>query len=344
MSRANRAAVLYAPRDVRIEDRPVPDIGPHDVLVELRAVGVCGSDVHYYEHGRIGQYEVRAPVVLGHESAGIVVEVGSLAQRHAIGDRVTLEPGIPCGRCRLCRTGRYNLCPYVEFFATPPIDGAFARYVAIHEDFAHSLPGELSDEAGALIEPLSVALWACWKGGVGAETEVLVTGGGPIGQLVAQAAFALGAPRVVLSEIDPSRLDFARRHGAETIQASDAPPGRRGIEVDVFIECSGAEQALADGIETMRPGGRVVCVGMSPASSVALPLDLIQSRELILTGTFRYANTYPAALALAISGRVDLEGLVSTRFGLEQTEPALRAVRKDPAQIKPVVLPHLDSV
>jgi L-iditol 2-dehydrogenase len=344
MSRANRAAVLYAPRDVRIEDRPIPELGPHDVLVELRAVGVCGSDVHYYEHGRIGQYEVRAPVVLGHESAGNVVELGNVANRHTVGDRVTLEPGIPCGRCRVCRAGQYNLCSYIEFFATPPIDGAFARYVGIHEDFAYPLPDELSDEAGALIEPLSVALWACWKGGVGAETEVLVTGGGPIGQLVAQTASALGSPRVFLSEIDRRRLDFAERHGAETIDASQVPPGRRGIEVDVFIECSGAEEALADGIETAQPGGRVVCVGMSPTSSIALPLDLIQSRELILTGTFRYANTYPAALALAISGRVDLEGLVSERFGLEQTELALRAVREDPAQIKPVVLPHIDSV
>jgi L-iditol 2-dehydrogenase len=344
MMRANRAAVLYAPRDVRVEERAIPELGPHDVLIELRAVGVCGSDVHYYEHGRIGQYEVRAPVVLGHESAGVVVELGTLAHRHSIGDRVTLEPGIPCRRCRVCRAGRYNLCPYVEFFATPPIDGTFARYVSIHEDFAYSLPDELSDEAGALIEPLSVALWACWKGGVGAETEVLVTGGGPIGQLVSQVAFALGAPRVYLSEIDRSRREFAESHGAETVDANDCPPGQQGVEVDVLIECSGAEQALVDGIETVRPGGRVVCVGMSPASSVTLPLELIQSRELMLTGTFRYANTYPAALALATSSRIDLDELVSKRFGLEQTESALQAVREDPAQIKPVVLPHVDSL
>jgi L-iditol 2-dehydrogenase len=135
---ANRAAVLYAPGDVRVEERAIPEPGPREVLVEIAAVGVCGSDVHYYEHGRIGHHVVRSPLVLGHESAGRVVALGAEATRHEVGERVTLEPGVPCGRCRECRSGRYNLCRDVAFFATPPIDGAFARYVTIHEDFARS--------------------------------------------------------------------------------------------------------------------------------------------------------------------------------------------------------------
>jgi L-iditol 2-dehydrogenase len=163
---ANRAAVLHGIGDVRLEERPVPEPGPREVLVEVSAVGVCGSDVHYYEHGRIGDHVVRAPMVLGHESAGRVAAVGSHATRHAIGDRVTLEPGVPCGGCRECRAGRYNLCSDVVFFATPPIDGAFANFVAIHEDFAFALPDALSDEVGALMEPLSVGIWACRKAGI----------------------------------------------------------------------------------------------------------------------------------------------------------------------------------
>jgi L-iditol 2-dehydrogenase len=153
----NRGAVLHAPHDLRVEPIPMPEPGRLEVLVQVSAVGVCGSDVHYYEHGRIGPHVVQAPMVLGHESAGRVVALGEGVTKHAVGDRVTLEPGVPCGRCRECRAGRYNLCPDVKFFATPPVDGAFANFVAIHEDFAFALPEEVSEEAGALMEPLSVA-------------------------------------------------------------------------------------------------------------------------------------------------------------------------------------------
>ncbi len=167
MTDTNLAAVLYAKQDVRLEVRPLPALGDRDVLVEVRSVGVCGSDVHYYEHGRIGPFVVEQPLVLGHEVSGVVADRGSRAAKHPLGRRVALEPGIPCGRCTECREGRYNLCRDVRFFATPPIDGAFARYVAIHEDFAFTLPDGVSDDAGALLEPLAVGIWACRKGGIG---------------------------------------------------------------------------------------------------------------------------------------------------------------------------------
>jgi L-iditol 2-dehydrogenase len=157
----NQAAVMYAPHDIRLEERPVPTPGPKEVLVEVKAVGVCGSDVHYYEHGRIGSFIVTNPLILGHESAGVIVQLGAEVTGHRLGERVAIEPGQPCGRCRECRAGRYNLCREVHFFATPPYDGAFANYVLAHEDFAFELPDNLSDEAGALIEPLSVGIWAC---------------------------------------------------------------------------------------------------------------------------------------------------------------------------------------
>src|SRR3954452_16666829 len=144
---ANRAAVLTRPGEIVVEERPLPEPGPREVVVEIAAVGVCGSDVHYYEHGRIGPCVVEAPLVLGHESAGRVAALGDGAEKHAVGDRVALEPGVPCGRCRECRAGRYNLCRDVRFFATPPVDGAFAEYVTIHEDFAFALPDTVSDEA-----------------------------------------------------------------------------------------------------------------------------------------------------------------------------------------------------
>jgi L-iditol 2-dehydrogenase len=326
----NRAAVLHAVRDVRVEERPVPEPGPLDVLVEIAAVGVCGSDVHYYEHGRIATRVVRAPHVLGHESAGRVVEVGGRVTKHAPGDRVALEPGLPCGRCRECRAGRYNLCRDVRFLGAPPTDGAFTRFVAIHEDFAHALPGAVSDEAGALMEPLSVALWACEKAGVGAGDRVLVTGAGPIGLLVAQVARVRGATEIAVTDPNEHRAALAASFGARS-----APPE----EADALIECSGHPQAFRDGIAALRPAGTAVLVGMGGDDDAQVPLSLIQAREIWLSGTFRYANTYPHAIALAATGAVDLEAIVTGHFTLDEVDVALRASREDPRSVKPIVNP-----
>ena len=332
-----KAAVLHAAGEIRIEERERPRPGPREVLVEVTAVGVCGSDVHYYEHGRIGSFVVEAPLVLGHESAGRVVELGEGAEKHAVGDRVTLEPGVPCGRCRECRAGRYNLCPDVVFFATPPVDGAFANYVTIHEDFAFALPDSLSDEAGALMEPLSVGIWACRKGGVSAGDRVLVTGAGPIGQLAMQCALAFGATDVIVSDVNERRLALAERTGATRVVRAGEPLD--DLDADALIECSGHPDALTAGIKALRPAGVAVLVGMGPEEEGTLPLSVIQTREIWVTGTFRYANTYPTAIALAASGRVDLKAIISGRFGLDDAEAALRAGREDPDSVKPMVVP-----
>jgi L-iditol 2-dehydrogenase len=314
----------------------VPEPGPREVLVEVTAVGVCGSDVHYYEHGRIGDHVVRAPLVLGHEAAGRVAAAGAEVTGHAVGDRVALEPGVPCGRCRECRAGRYNLCAEVVFFGTPPVDGAFADYVTIHEDFAFTLPDSLSDDAGALMEPLSVAVWACRKAGVSAGDRVLVTGAGPIGLLAMQVARAFGATQVEISDVSEPRLALAQRTGVtRALRAGED----EAAEADALIECSGDAAALAAGVRALRPAGTAVVVGMGPGDTAEVPLSLIQNREIWLTGTFRYANTYPAAIALAASGRVSLEPLITGHFPLEETEAALRAAREDPVSVKAVVHP-----
>lgn len=336
----NRAAVLHGPGDVRLEERAVPEPGPREVLVEVATVGVCGSDVHYFEHGRIGQHVVRAPMVLGHESSGRVVALGPGAARHAVGDRVTLEPGVPCGACRECRAGRYNLCRDVRFFATPPIDGAFANYVTIHEDFAFALPDSVSDEAGALMEPLSVGVWACQKANVSAGDRVLVTGAGPIGQLAAQTARAFGATEITVTDVNPHRLALAARTAAtRVIDVSRTPLRDSGVEADALIECSGHPDSLKEGIAALRPAGTAVLVGMGPEEEGTIPLALLQNRELWLTGTFRYANTYPTAIALAAGGRVDLEAIITGHFGLDDAEAALRAGREDPTAVKVMVRP-----
>jgi L-iditol 2-dehydrogenase len=340
----NKAAVMYGTHDVRLEDKPLPELGQKEVLVEIKAVGVCGSDVHYYEEGRIGSFVVEEPLILGHESMGTVVALGHEATEREVGDRVTLEPGVPDMTCRECRAGRYNLCPNVRFFATPPVDGAFANYVAIHEDFAFTLPDNLSDDAGALMEPLSVGIWSCRKAGVRAGDHVLVTGAGPIGLLAMQVALAEGATEVTITDVSQERLEIAKKTGAtRTIDVSEEPLGEAGVEVDALIECSGNERALGDGIRCIRPAGTAVVVGMGPGEESSIPLALIQNKEIWLTGTFRYANTYPAAIELAATGMVDLDAIVTSYYGLENMEEALQANRKDPANVKPMVIPTSSS-
>lgn len=328
-----RCSVLRGAGELEVLERAVPVAGPREVLVRISAVGTCGSDVHYFRHGRIGRFVVREPLVLGHEPAGRIVAVGEGVDAGRTGQRVSLEPGVPCRRCRWCHDGRYNLCQDVVFFATPPVDGAFAEYVTIADDFAHPVPDSVSDDAAALLEPLSVALWANVKAATGLGSHVLVAGAGPIGLLVARVAQVRGATRVVISDPDAGRRRFARDYGVgETLDP--AGPGLDG-EVDAFLDCSGAPPAVTSGIGAVRPGGSVTLVGMG-ADEMTLPVSAMQSREISLTGTFRYANTWPTAVALAASGEVELDRLVTAHVGLDDVGAALDP---DPAHVKIVVTP-----
>lgn len=322
-----------------VEERPDPVPGPHEVLVRVRAVGVCGSDVHYFERGRVGSYTVDAPLVLGHEASGVVVATGAGATRVEVGQRVSVEPGVPDFTCAQCLAGRYNLCERMRFFATPPVDGAFAELVTVHEQFAHPVPDLLSDDAAALLEPLSVGLWACRKARVTAGSRVLVTGAGPVGLVAAQAALALGAAEVTVTDVNPRRLRLARDLGAtHTLDVGTSPVVGSGVEPDVLLECSGHPAAAAEGVRTVARAGRVVLVGMG-SDEMSLPVSRLQEYELTVTGTFRYAHTWPAAIALVASGRVELDRLVTGHYGLDEVREALTVGRADPDTVKPVVQP-----
>jgi L-iditol 2-dehydrogenase len=335
-----RAAVLREPGAVVIEERPVPRAGPGEVVVRVRAVGVCGSDTHYYEHGRIGRFVVEAPLVLGHEAAGEVTDLGPGVTRLVVGERVSIEPGVPDLTCGQCLAGRYNLCPNMRFFGTPPVDGAFAEYVVVHEAFAHPVPDSVGDDAAALLEPLSVGIWACMKARVTAGSRVLITGAGPIGLLSVQAALAFGATEVVVSDVNPVRLALARELGATmVIDAREASVTDLHRSPEVLLECSGHPPAIGEAIRALDRAGRAVLVGMG-GDEILLPLSVIQERELELTGTFRYAGTWPRAIALIASGRINLDRLVTGTYRLDQTEEALTAGRRDQQSIKVVIHPQ----
>jgi L-iditol 2-dehydrogenase len=333
-----RVNVLAATGVMRLEQRDVPQPASDEVLVRIGSVGICGSDVHYYRHGRIAEHVVREPLILGHEAGGVVVAVGAGVAADRIGERVALEPGVPCRHCRECKHGRYNLCADVHFFATPPVDGAFAEYVCIAADFAHTIPDSITDDGAGLIEPLSVGVWACHKADVGIGSRVLISGAGPIGLMTVQVAKAAGAREIVVTDIAQERLETASRFGAtKVVNARTGEGADAGFEVDAFIDCSGAEPAVRAGIRTVRPAGRIVLVGMG-ADDISLPVSLIQNRELTITGTFRYANTYPTAIALAASGAVQLDAMVTGHFDLDQAEAALQQAG-EPTAIKMIVRP-----
>ena len=334
-----RAAVLHSARDVRISSRPVPTPAADEVLVRVTAVGVCGSDVHFFHDGRLGDWRVEDPLVLGHESGGVIVAVGDDVDPARVGERVTIEPQHPSPTSAETLRGEYNLDPEMRFYAVPGTDGAFQEFVTIQSHFAFAIPDSVSDEAAALMEPLSVAIATARKAAIQPGSRVLIAGAGPIGILSAQVARAFGATEVIVSDLAESRRQSALSFGAS--RAIDPAQGDldelRGT-IDAFIDASGAAPAVRSGLLTVRPGGRVVLVGMG-IDELPLPISHIQNNELIITGVFRYANTWPAAIALVADGRVDLDRMVTGRFGLDRVADALESTA-DPTTIKSIVTPN----
>ncbi len=331
-----QVAVLNEPGSFVVEERERPNPSPDELLVKVGEVGICGSDVHYYEHGRIGDYVVESPLVLGHESAGEVVAVGeNAADDFDVGDRVTLEPGVPCRRCAHCKRGEYNLCPDVTFMATPPDDGAFAEFVAWPADFTYRLPENVSTREGALCEPLSVGIHAARRGNVGVGDSVLITGSGPIGLLAMEAAKAAGATEVFISDVVPEKLALAESRGADTtIDVSEENLAHAverltdGEGVDLVIEASGATPAIKATINAVRRGGTVVLIGLSQDDEIPLATGDIIDKELDVRGSFRYRNTYPAAIQLLADGAVDVEGIVDFEMPLPDVREAFERAKE----------------
>ncbi|WP_420112926.1 NAD(P)-dependent alcohol dehydrogenase [Pseudactinotalea sp.] len=329
-----RAAFLDAPQQIDIRDTPTPQPGPHEVLVRPTSVGLCGSDVHFWEHGRVGDLVVEQPLILGHEVAGVIAAVGEGVDPARIAERVAVDPQRPCRRCGYCLGGQYNLCRDVEFPSAPPVHGAFAEYIAVPADFAFALPDEMSDDEAALLEPLSVGIAAVRKAGVVPGSRVLVTGAGPIGILTAAAAAAFGATEVVVSDPLETRREVALAHGA----TAAIDPTAEQIPEEHFhalVDASGAPRAIDAGIRALRAGGTAVMVGMG-SDRIDLDLFRVQSRELRIEGLFRYVDTWPVAIDLVSTGRISVADLVSAAVGLDDLNSAMRR-NGDPDVMKIVV-------
>lgn len=331
----NRAAVMPEVSRIEIEDVNEPTPRPRQAVVQIEAVGICGSDTAYFTVGHIGDWVVDSPIILGHEAAGQVVAVGSEVSQVKVGDRVAIEPGEPCRDCRECTEGRYHLCPDLKFLATPPYDGALAQRVAFDERQLFPIPDAMSYEEGALCEPLSVGIWACRRAALEPGDQVLVSGAGPVGILAAQAARAFGAASVTVADVSGFRLGIARKLGFAVEKAGEA--GRRGF--DVLLECSGAPGVLADGLGRLRANGRAAMVGL-PKQAVELPLSNLNVNELTISLVHRYAHTWPTAISMISSGQVDAASIVTHRFPLDRTAEALMLSKQVPDSMKAIIEPQ----
>lgn len=330
MKNKMKVAVMNGIGQMGFIEREVPKPKANEVLVKLEYIGICGSDLHYYETGRIGDYIVEPPFVLGHEPGGVVVEVGEDVTHLNVGDKVALEPGKTCGHCEFCKTGRYNLCSDVIFFATPPVDGVFQEYVAHEADLCFKLPENVSTLEGALIEPLAVGFHAAIQGGAQTGQTAVVMGAGCIGLVSIMALKALGVSNVYVVDIMEKRLEKALELGAKgVINAKEKNPVEAIMELtngkgcDLVIETAGTEMTTIQCIHMAKKGTNVVLVGYSKTGEMTLPMSLVLDKELTFKTVFRYRDIYPMAIEAVANGKVDLKGIVTHEFTLDEVQNAM---------------------
>lgn len=326
-------------------ERDIPTPKENEVLVKLEYVGICGSDMHYYETGAIGDYVVNPPFVLGHEPSGTVIEVGSKVNHLKVGDRVALEPGKTCGHCEFCRKGMYNLCPEVVFFATPPIDGVFQEYVAHEAALCFKLPDNVSTLEGALIEPLAVGFHAANQGGAHAGQTAVVMGAGCIGLVSMMALKAEGVSKVYVVDVMQKRLDKALELGADgvingmeqdTVQA--VMKLTNGAGCDVAVETAGTEITTRQTISFTKKGATIVLVGYSKTGEMKLPMSLALDKELTFKTVFRYRHIYPMAIDAVSSGKVNIKGIITDIFDFDDIQNAMDKSISDKANIVKAVV------
>ncbi|XP_072394653.1 sorbitol dehydrogenase-like [Diabrotica undecimpunctata] len=332
----NLSAVLYGINDLRLEQRPIPVPKDNQVLLQMEVVGICGSDVHYLVSGRCGPFVVKDPMVIGHEASGTVVQVGKNVKNLKPGDRVAIEPGVPCRTCHHCKTGAYHLCPDIFFCATPPDDGNLSRYYVHDADFCWKLPDNMDLEEGALMEPLSVGVHACKRAEIKVGDVCLITGAGPIGLVTLLSAKAMGASKVVITDILDVKLEMAKQLGADyTIKIEKGMSEEDivkkviqllGQEPNKSFDCTGVEQCVRVCVSATGTNGCVVLVGLGKIE-MTLPLTNALIKEVDVRGTFRYVNDYPTSIELVRSGRVNVKPLVTHHYKLEDSVKAFNTAK-----------------
>lgn len=340
-----KVAIMTDIQKMAFEERPIPQPKDDEVLVKLDYVGICGSDLHYYETGAIGDYVVDPPFVLGHEPGGVVVEVGKDVKHLSVGDRVALEPGKTCGQCEFCKEGKYNLCPDVIFFATPPVDGVFQEYVAHEANLCFKLPENVSTLEGALIEPLAVGFHAAIQGDAHLGQKAVVMGAGCIGLVSMMALKARGVSEVYVVDVMDKRLEKAMELGATGVingmkedVVAKVKELTGGNGTDIVIETAGAEVTSRQAILMAKKGSTIVFVGYSKTGEVTLPMSIALDKELTFKTVFRYRHIYPMAIQAVADGKINLKGIVTDEFPLSEADKAMEFSMNNKADIVKAVI------
>lgn len=340
-----KTAIMTGIGKVELTEREIPAPKADEVLVKIEYVGICGSDLHYYEAGGIGANMVEPPFVLGHEAGGTVVEIGKNVTNLKVGDKVALEPGKTCGKCEFCKTGRYNLCPEVIFFATPPVDGVFQEYAAHEAALCFKIPDNMDTMEAALIEPLAVGFHAAKQGGAQAGMTAVVTGSGCIGLVSMMALKAMGVTKIIAVDVMEKRLDKALElaateviNGMEKNTVEEVMRLTDGQGADLVIETAGTEITTRQAIQFVKKGGTIVLVGYSASGEMTLPVSLALDKEITFKTVFRYRHIYPLAIEAVASGRVNLKGIVTNIFSLDEIQEAMdQSVKNKKDIVKAVV-------
>lgn len=336
------ALVLERKDELSLRDIDLPEtVGPDDVKIAIHTVGVCGSDVHYYTHGAIGSFVVREPMVLGHEAAGTIVEVGEKVRNLKVGDRVCMEPGVPNLASRASKLGIYNVDPDVRFWATPPVHGVLTPEVVHPAAFTYKLPDTVSFAEGAMVEPFAVGLQAATRARITPGDVAAVIGCGPIGIMTALAALAGGCSQVFVSDLSAPKLEIAGQYpGIVPVDITKRPladvltEATEGWGADVVFEASGSPKAFQGMFDLVRPGGAVVLVGL-PVEPIAFDVPAAIVKEARIETVFRYANNFDRAVNLIASGKVDLKPLITETFDFKDSIAAFdRAAKGLPADVK----------
>lgn len=329
----NRIMYMTDIKKMRMDSAEAGDPKEEEVLVKVEHVGICGSDVHFFEHGRIGDFIVDKDFVLGHECAGTVVKTGKKVSNLHVGDKVALEPGVPCGVCEFCRSGKYNLCPSVKFLATPPYHGCLMDYIAYPQSMTFKLPGNVSTKEGALIEPLSVGIHAANQGNVKLGKTVTILGAGCIGLVTLLACKSLGATEIIVVDVLPNRLEKAEELGAtHTIHAKEKDVVKTIQQItenagtDVVIETAGSEQTIALSPSIAKRGGRIVLVGLAPNPIIEFNFMKIMEKEVEIKTVFRYRNIYKLAINAVTKGLINIKDIISDEFDFTESEKAFNYV------------------
>jgi L-iditol 2-dehydrogenase len=330
-----KAALLHKIGDIRLEDVPDPKPGAGEVLVKMGAVGICGSDVHYYVDGKIGSAVVTKPLILGHEPAGTVVEHGEGVDGPPVGTRVAVEPGWPCGKCEFCKEGRYNVCPHMHFLGMPPDNtGAYAEYLVVPADYVFPIPDNLTLEHGSLIEPLAVGVHAAGLAKIKPGQTAAVLGEGSIGMCTTACAKLAGALTVYGMDLHDYRLDAARDIGADVTFNADKEnvvekilDATNGRGVDVVFEAAGSPATPQQAIDIVKPGGTAIMIGICQEQPLRIDVSQARRKELVTIQCRRFCNDFPTAIALAASGKVNLDRMATHRYPLENLAEAFETVR-----------------